>query len=83
MFHIQSCPKQKCRLMAVLCGNYVNAQREERRDKRKYAFPELISSGGLEVGALLVCLATFNFFDLWEIGSVVEGLSCLKCRSVN
>ncbi|XP_027122581.1 AT-rich interactive domain-containing protein 4-like [Coffea arabica] len=54
MFHVPGAPKYTCNLLAVLCGRTTdNEQKQEATiQKTKYPFPDLLSSGRLEVQTL-------------------------------
>ncbi|KAL5583381.1 hypothetical protein UlMin_015823 [Ulmus minor] len=51
MFHSQGTSKQTCSLLAVTCGKIYDSKRKKDVPE-KYPFPELISSGRLEVQTL-------------------------------
>ncbi|KAF0899773.1 hypothetical protein E2562_024092 [Oryza meyeriana var. granulata] len=60
MFQIQSSSPVSCTLLAVLCGKVTDKQRtppglvpEAKRPRLSYPFPELLSSGRLEVHPLI------------------------------
>ncbi|XP_038990264.1 AT-rich interactive domain-containing protein 4-like [Phoenix dactylifera] len=53
MFQAQSFSKPGCRLIAVLCGKFAERPREEVKHRPLYPFPELVSSGRLEVHTLV------------------------------
>ncbi|XP_042398717.1 AT-rich interactive domain-containing protein 4-like isoform X1 [Zingiber officinale] len=50
MYQSRGSSKQSCRLIAVLCGKF--ADRQEVKCQRLYPFPELLSSGRIEVHTL-------------------------------
>ncbi|GAA0145868.1 hypothetical protein LIER_05954 [Lithospermum erythrorhizon] len=55
MFHVQESSKQTCSLLAVLSGcnaEYKPQKQEVAEDKPSYPFPEIVSSGRLEVQVL-------------------------------
>ncbi|XP_010917383.2 LOW QUALITY PROTEIN: AT-rich interactive domain-containing protein 4 [Elaeis guineensis] len=52
MFHVQGFAKQNCSLLAVLCGKFDHRQSGEARWRSLYPYPELVSSGRLEVQTL-------------------------------
>ncbi|KAL2243157.1 AT-rich interactive domain-containing protein 4 [Sesamum indicum] len=54
MFHTQGALKNTCNLLAVLCtGAAGNKQKQDvLEEKRKFPFPEIVSSGRLEVQSL-------------------------------
>ncbi|XP_054780901.1 AT-rich interactive domain-containing protein 4-like isoform X2 [Prosopis cineraria] len=54
MFHPGGIPKQTCSLLAVTCGKSVEHEFEKKPTKNqlKYPFPELTSSGRLEIQTL-------------------------------
>ncbi|RRT64873.1 hypothetical protein B296_00020343 [Ensete ventricosum] len=49
MHHSHGLSNQTCRLIAVLCGKFTG-KRNEVKQQHPYPFPELVSSGHLEVG---------------------------------
>lgn len=58
MYHIQGTSKQHCSLLAVLCGSFHERQRGEDKPEQSsssssYPFPELVSSGRLEIQTLI------------------------------
>lgn len=57
MFHCQGASRQSCSLLAVLCGR--TSEYDQKKDvhdgKPRYCFPEIVSSGRLEVGIILNC----------------------------
>ena len=55
MFHPQGASKQSCSLLAVTCGENSGdkLKKDDAEDKPRYPFPELVSSGRLEVQYLL------------------------------
>ncbi|PON78291.1 ARID DNA-binding domain containing protein [Trema orientale] len=55
MFHSQGASKQTCSLLAVTCGGNVSESKrvkDEVENRSTYPFPELVSSGRLEVQTL-------------------------------
>lgn len=54
MFHCQGASRQSCSLLAVLCGR--TSEYDQKKDvhdgKPRYCFPEIVSSGRLEVQVL-------------------------------
>ncbi|KAF8388676.1 hypothetical protein HHK36_025356 [Tetracentron sinense] len=55
MFHAQGASKHTCGLLAVLCGKIpeYKQKQEVSEDRPRYPFPELVSSGRLEVQTLI------------------------------
>lgn len=55
MFHNQGASRQNCSLLAVVCGKTTEYdQKPDVKDgKPRYCFPEIVSSGRLEVGIVL------------------------------
>lgn len=56
MYHIQGTSKQHCSLLAVLCGDFHERQAGEEKPQpssSSYPFPELVSSGRLEIQTLV------------------------------
>ncbi|XP_008783147.2 AT-rich interactive domain-containing protein 4-like [Phoenix dactylifera] len=53
MFQAPSFSKQGCRLIAVSCGKFAERKREQVKHQPSYPFPELVSSGRLEVHTLV------------------------------
>ncbi|PIA50511.1 hypothetical protein AQUCO_01300919v1 [Aquilegia coerulea] len=55
MFHVQGPSKYTCSLLAVLCGKVQDYKQKQKasEDEKKYPFPELRSSGRLEVQKLI------------------------------
>ncbi|XP_072992047.1 AT-rich interactive domain-containing protein 4-like isoform X1 [Typha latifolia] len=53
MLQTQGFARQNCRLLAVLCGKFVDRRRQELKQCPSYPFPELVSSGRLEVHVLV------------------------------
>lgn len=50
MFHPQASSRQACSLLAVFCGEVTSKPRAEAEEGSPlYPFPELVSSGRLEV----------------------------------
>ena len=78
MSQIQSTSRQNCALLAVLCGKYAEKQRtparlapEAKRVRLSYPFPELGSSGRLEVSWFLLFSVGMDFAssqegEVWE-----------------
>ena len=69
MAQIQSSSLVNCTLLAVLCGKVTDKQQkppglvpEVKRPRLSYPFPELISSGRLEVSRLLLFTVVMHFF---------------------
>lgn len=66
MFHSQGASKQTCSLLAVTCGKISEFKRKKDvpEDQPIYPFPDLISSGRLEVKSqlinVLLCLSIAN-----------------------
>ncbi|KAL5783589.1 hypothetical protein ACOSP7_008618 [Xanthoceras sorbifolium] len=54
MFHAQGSSRNHCSLLAVFCGKFTDDKQKEASsdDNPKYSFPELTSSGRLEVQVL-------------------------------
>lgn len=54
MFHAQSSSRNHCSLLAVLSRKFVDDKQKQAAtdDKPKYPFPEIASSGRLEVGII-------------------------------
>lgn len=53
MFQGQASAKQNCSLLAVLCGRSSEKKKGEVKHRPAYPFPELVSSGRLEVHKLI------------------------------
>lgn len=51
MFHAQGASKYTCSVLVVTCGEFSEDKRDKDtpEDKLRYPFPELVSSGRLEV----------------------------------
>lgn len=50
MFNVQGASKNTCGVLAVLCGRtFEEKQKQDAADTRRYPFPEIVSSGRLEV----------------------------------
>ncbi|KAA8541586.1 hypothetical protein F0562_022738 [Nyssa sinensis] len=69
MFHTQGASKHTCSLLAVLCGRNSGSKREQvvPQDRPRYPFPEIVSSGRLEV-------QTLNNPSIEEFGKVLDSL---------
>ncbi|KAG5538031.1 hypothetical protein RHGRI_025202 [Rhododendron griersonianum] len=53
MFSVQGASKNTCGVLAVLCGRtFEEKQKQDAADARRYPFPEIVSSGRLEVQTL-------------------------------
>ncbi|KAH7680009.1 Zinc finger RING/FYVE/PHD-type protein [Dioscorea alata] len=53
MSNMIALPRPNCSLLAVLCGEFAGRRKEEGRNRASYPFPELVSSGRLEVQTLV------------------------------
>lgn len=68
MFHNQGASRQSCSLLAVVCGKA--AEYDQKSDVKdgtpRYCFPEIVSSGRLEVSIVLK-LFVYNLSCFWLI----------------
>lgn len=68
MFNSQGASKQACTLLAVTCGKISESKHKKDvlEDQPIYPFPELISSGRLEVRIqpIKLSLSTMNAFQI-------------------
>ena len=50
MFNVQGASKHTCGVLAVLCGKTLeDRQKQDAADSLRYPFPDIVSSGRLEV----------------------------------
>lgn len=74
MFNSQGASRQSCSLLAVLCGR--TAEYDQKKDvhdgKPRYCFPEIVSSGRLEVLLLITFVSNLTCSGLIPLSSKVH-----------
>lgn len=80
--------RENCILLAVLCGQFADRRRGDAKNRPQYPFPELVSSGRLEVTSSFHVFVPFVFHKVWggsgfRYGFLVKKFVILlfKCRS--
>lgn len=66
--------RENCILLAVLCGQFADRRRGDAKNRPQYPFPELVSSGRLEVTSSSHVFVPFVFHKVW--GVLVLGMDC-------
>ena len=77
MSQIQSALRPNCSVLAVLCGKFADKQQaptrlapDAKRVRLSYPFPELISSGRLEVSSFRCMVWIHAYFEFYVKGAL-------------